>query len=425
MRVLLTNIHSLANLGDAALLQRSLQLLAAAFPDAAVTLVADFPETVRARYPHAALLSSPWHWAYQPHARSAVQRHLLLFALLLSALLARLRLPVRLLPLRAPAQQFFAALRAADLVVTVAGGSLIAATPQSQPAGYFTFVSAPAWLALLLGRPLVMLPASYGPFASRFSRLLAGIVMRGARLLCARTASTAWTFADVSRAQHCADLAVALPVTARDQARAAALLSAAGLPADARPVALAAHDWRSQHGAFHGQAAFEALMRSLLDDLTSRGLYVLLVPQSSGPLLLADDRHVLRRIALSARFPTRVLLLESPADPGLAQAIYARAAVVLTSRLHAAIFAANVGTPLLAFSYQRKAADVLTPFGLADSLIPLETATLPLLRDRLLRLYGATLPALVPAYLRDAREQWQSLTILLRRVVGMRDGGAA
>jgi polysaccharide pyruvyl transferase WcaK-like protein len=180
------------------------------------------------------------------------------------------------------------------------------------------------------------------------------------------------------------------------------------------------HDWRSQHGAFGGQARFEQLLRGLIDDLTSRGLYVLLVPQASGPLPVADDRHVLRRIAAAARFPTRLLQLATLPDAGTVQAVYARCGVLLTSRLHAAIFAANVGTPLLAFDQLGKQREVLQQFGLGEAIVELDSITLPILRDRLLACRNRPLPPAAAAYLRRARDDWQTLIVRLRAAAGLR-----
>jgi polysaccharide pyruvyl transferase WcaK-like protein len=384
-----------------------------------VTLAADFPATVRMRLTPLPVLASPWAWAYQPRTRPAWQRALVLLVLLCCALPVRLGWPAQRLPLPAGLRELLAALRRADLVVAVAGGSLLAATPQTQPAGYFSWISTPLRLAQLMGRPTALLPATYGPFVSPRTRRIALRIMRRARLTAVRSAAQAWRFGPLRGLLHSADLAVALPLTAADQVRAAQVLRAAGLPPDVRPVAVAVHDWRSQHGAFGGQARFEQLLRSLIDDLTSRGLTVLLVPQSSGPLPVADDRHVLRRIAAAARFPMRLLQLDTLPDPGTLQAVYARCGALLTSRLHAAIFAANVGTPLLAFDYLGKQRDVLVQFGLGDAIVDLEQVTLPQLRDRLLAARNRPLPAAAAAYLRRAREDWQTLIERLRAAAGL------
>ncbi|HWQ14256.1 MAG TPA: polysaccharide pyruvyl transferase family protein, partial [Roseiflexaceae bacterium] len=188
MNVVLLNNHSVLNAGDHAILLETLDLIERAFPGARVALVFNDLASAREALPGRTLLASPLSQAvrltagryeFEPPRRRAA----LLAGLLLGALAWRLTGHVP--PLPAPQRALLRELAAADLVLACGGGYIYAPSGE-QLLGWFTFMILGCLLALLMGRPLVLLPQSIGPLHGLRQHLLAGLVARGAALTLAR-----------------------------------------------------------------------------------------------------------------------------------------------------------------------------------------------------------------------------------------------
>jgi polysaccharide pyruvyl transferase WcaK-like protein len=124
MKILVINLHSTRNAGDAVLFRTCADTLAAAFPEGRLVLAANDGESFRTRYPDLEVVDSFFAWTHHPRQRRGGQRWLLwlltvwsLLLALLTALLYRLGGRYLSLPLLAVHAQTLRAYADADMVV--------------------------------------------------------------------------------------------------------------------------------------------------------------------------------------------------------------------------------------------------------------------------------------------------------------------
>jgi colanic acid/amylovoran biosynthesis protein len=425
MNILLINNHSIENAGDYAILLETLRVLEQSFPGARVALSFNEPEAARAALPGYRIYRAPLAWSLRLDGRRAFhllprwRRLLLMAALILGALLYRLggRWPAWL-PGREQGE-LLGAYAESDLVLACGGGYIYAPGPNQGVAGVFTQTILGCLLALLMGKPLVLLPQSIGPLHDDLQRRLTRWLVRGARLTFVREGESLRLLERLG----CAERALLAPDMAfgmaSGSAQAAARLLEPLLPPEHGPlVGMTALNWSGQNYTFGGQADYEQALLGCVDALTARGATVVIFTQCAGPSDSEDDRVVSARLHAQAARPDQVVHIDRPLPPDLLQAAYGRMDYFIGTRMHSVILALNAGVPALAVGYLHKTRGVLGDLGLAerclditgvsaDELVaafeclraaPAQPAVAPFL-DRALR-FKRALPALLQAAVR-------------------------
>lgn len=422
MNIVLLNNHSVLNAGDHAILLQTLALLGEAFPGAHVTLVFNDTASARATLPEHHIIASPLSLAapLQPDGSYALlprrSRAILLGSLLAAA--ATYRLAGRVVPLPRRQGELIAALAGADLVLACGGGYIYAASVE-ESLGWFTFMALGMLLALLIGKPLVLLPQSIGPLHGRRQHLAARLIARGARLTLVReriSLTSLHTLHAGARALCAPDLAFGHKNAPLADARA--LLDRYGLNALAaqQVVGVTAINWAGQNHTFGAQTRYEQALVAAIDTLTSRGAAVVLFPQCCGPSAAEDDRLVARRLHAAARHPERIVLVDEPLPPALLQAAYGCMDCFVGTRMHSVILATNAGVPALAIGYLYKTAGVLAELGLQHATLDIATLTADQLVERLDTLRDQAPPPAVHAYLDHSARVRSALPALLQSV---------
>ncbi len=276
---------------------------------------------------------------------------------------------------RSSSNHAVAAYGKADIVVSAGGGYL----GGSKPGPNFIKV-ANIRAAVGARRPMIVAPVTVSPASAAV-----GAVIRwglaGARVF-AR---------DLPSQDVLAKLGIHGELVPDVALRAPDLRRAAGEPGRDAPrrrtgrIGWAPRDYRAEHGAW-GQP-------ELAERRTQEAMARLLSASSDRLTLIAhvraraadDDRRAVDRVA--GRFGPgareRVDIGADPATLTEAVARYADLDVLITSRMHAAIFAMAAGTPAVAIGYEPKVAGVMTDLGLGDRVVP---ADADLSVDRLLDL---------------------------------------
>jgi polysaccharide pyruvyl transferase WcaK-like protein len=222
----------------------------------------------------------------------------------------------------------------------------------------------------MTGRPTFVAPITVNPFSANVGRVLHW-GLRGASLF-ARDAQTLTRFRDAGLE------GVLVPDIAF---RAPTLLRQAKLTADAGPrtgtptIGWAPRGYRRDHQAWGDPAAAEQLtftaVRRILAASTDRLRFIPHVRAGAAD----DDLDAVNRL-LAQLTPAERQRVEVAATPEtLEDAVrqYTEVDVLITSRMHAAIFALAVGTPAIAVAYEPKVAGVMADVGLADRVVPADT----------------------------------------------------
>lgn len=383
VRILIVNLHSSHNAGDAALTLVAIQQLRDSFPNSQITLAMNDPAShqvhqhgeaservigsfVRFVQPIAADGHAHWNLAA-------------LFWLPLSSLLTLFlyRLCGRVVFLwLSPAQQ--ALLRAyleADLVVSSPGNFLYSSGTVGLPFLLSIFAMA---FAVVAGKPLYTLPQSIGPLKRWWEHLLVRWILQRTRIVMIREPASLVQLRRAGlthpRCSLSADLAFAFagePATAAHQ-----WLTVQGINPDAdRPLlGVTLINWSAQSRGFTHQDAYEdAVAAAVRFFLYEYGGKAILFPQVCGPAAQEDDRIPARRVAhLLQREGARVVMIEQPVPPALLQAVYGCMDMFIGTRMHSNIFALTGHVPVVAIGYRLKTEGIMRMLGLERTTIPIE-----------------------------------------------------
>lgn len=410
-RILLTNLHSLHNAGDAALMLAAIDQLQTAFPEVVVTLLLNDPSSYTGSLPVVGSLVArlkradasgheTWRWV------DLLGMPLLGPVAWLSRWWAG---AVRLVPARWRA--LVQAYVEADLVVGCPGGYLFSAG-LGLPLVLSVYTLALAWFA---GKPFYLLPQSIGPFRREWERWLIGWLLARARLIMVREAISLQQ-APLPVADRRVHLLpdMALTYTGAPVPVAQAWLQSVGLElAQARPcLGVTVINWQQQNPAFRSQSQYEqAIAAAVRRFLTETGGTAVFLPQVCGPSFEQDDRVAARRVAeLLAEFGPRVSVVQTQPPPATLQTAMGLMDIVLGTRMHSNLFAMAGGVPFLAIGYQFKTQGIVQMVGLGDWVLAIEHATGDIVAQRLMDLWRqrveirAYLARTLPDLMRQARQ---------------------
>lgn len=379
MKITLLANHSVANVGDHAILQETLKLLYETFPGAAITLVFNEPDQARAIYPQhhvigsalAIMTSVNTQGQYVLTPRS--QRIAFISRMLWKTV--RADAASAYIGSSEPENQLLAALLDTDLVLGC-GGGYICSEPD-EIFGWFTLLLLPFMIAHLRQRPLVLLPQSIGPIRSIRQRILARWVVQQARLTLVRERISLRFLQDMGidqRAIAAPDIAFGMQSGPAEKAEA--IFQSMGLVEAKRSllIGVTAITWQGQSPTFNRQAGYELSLLDAVNTLTSEGALILFFPQCTGPSTAEDDRLVAARIMAQAKHPER--LFQMPVlDPPTLQAAYGMLDLMIGTRMHSVILSANAGTAAVAIGYQPKTAGVLEDMQLGQYGLEIESVT--------------------------------------------------
>ncbi len=241
----------------------------------------------------------------------------------------------------------------------------------------FRTVCAPKRLALAAGRPLVLLPQTYGPFRDPRAAEQARQLVLGAQQAWARDPDSYAALRellgpafDPRRHRDGVDLAVLLqPALPHDLPRDVS----DALNGSPRPVGVNVSGllW-NQPGHFGLAADYRRAMSLLVERLVDAGALVMIVPHVLGSVLgqesdnLAGDELV---ESLPERVRPKVHTIRQLPDAGRAKWLIARCDWFVGARMHATIAALTSGVPCAAISYSPKFRGVFETMGAADEVL--------------------------------------------------------
>ncbi|MEJ2707863.1 MAG: polysaccharide pyruvyl transferase family protein [Anaerolineales bacterium] len=392
LNILIINLHSSRNAGDAALTQVTLEQLAQAFPDSQVTLAMDDPHSHQGME---RTIGSLFTWVTRVAADGQPRWRKMGLLWMLPASLAPVitqRLFKRPWFGLTPAgwRNLMQAYLQADLVVSKPGGFLY-----SSGRGVTLLISLYSLaLALLAGKALYLFPQSIGPFLFGWEcRLLRAILSR-ARLVMVREPVSAKQLEQCGLSSQQFKLMpdVAFAFKGAPRTEALAWLQEHGSdPTTGQPLmGMTAINWSGQNPRFNTQAQYEnacaAAARYFVNELGGK---VVLFPQVTGPLSSQDDRVPARRIAQQAGCKgDTITVIEEAAAPEMLKAAYGFMDVFIGTRMHSNIFALSQCVPVIAIGYQHKTSGIARMAGIADWVVEIESLDERLMVESIKRLWG-------------------------------------
>lgn len=386
-KILLTNIHSCHNAGDAALTYVAVRQLIKYFPSSHITLAMDDPESYTGEYPViesvSALVRRENRWSLWGLLQ-------LVPASLIPTIIYRLfgKAFYRLIPRRW--RPLLQAYLGSNLVVSKPGGFLY-----SSGKGLSLLLSLyTLGLAILAGKPVYMFPQSLGPFLRPWEGFITKRILKRMRIVMTREIISFRQLQDwglSSRSSHLVpDLAFAYPgasvCLAKEWLRDNMGLGyERGIPL----LGMTVINWEAQNPDFNLQAEYESACseaaRFFVEQYAGR---VILFPQVWGPSPSQDDRVPTRRIASRlCDLSSSVFMIEEPIRPNLLKAIYGLMDIFIGTRMHSNIFAMSEGVPVIAIGYQPKTEGITKMVSLERWAINIDEVTKRSLTELLVALY--------------------------------------
>lgn len=293
--------------------------------------------------------------------------------LLLTAMLARLIPRAWRVKLLAKNPSLKAILEA-DIVASLAGGDSFS---DIYGMGRLLYVALPQVLVLQLGKPLVMLPQTLGPFKGRMARALAGYLMRRSQVVYSRDQ------ASLSEARPLMNGQATKLRFSHDMAFVMQAVSPAVNPlpprrAD-RPLVginvsgLLLMGGYTRNNMFGLKSDYDNLLREIVRRLIKEhGVDVVLVPHVFGDDAESDTQACAKlHRELAIDFPGRIHVVNGRFNQHEIKYVIGQCDFFMGARMHACIAALSQCVPAVCMAYSRKFAGVMTSIGCAELVVDL------------------------------------------------------
>ena len=392
LRILIINLHSLHNAGDAALAITAIRLLEEAFPGCEKTLSANDPSSFKFR--NKTVGSIP---GFSKHLNRSgkLKWHIpTLLILPLFSLICSLQFRffgkafLFLTPKKH--QKMIRAYFEADLVISAAGNFLYS----SGCFGLAFFLSILSMcIAILAKKPLYLFPQSIGPIRRPWEKFLIRWTLSKARIIMLRESQSLSAPQDMGfehpRMHVLPDLAFAFNGAPRSLAKE--WLHKQGIDVDNNHplLGITVINFKRMQRQFQQQKRYEhAISEMIRHFLHQNGGKVILFAHVTGSPYVADDRVPARSIISDlTEFGDNVVLIEESPPPALLKTAYGFMDIFVGTRMHSNIFALSERVPTLAISYFHKTEGLMEMLGLEDWMIDIHGVTDELLKKKLQRLW--------------------------------------
>jgi len=234
----------------------------------------------------------------------------------------------------------------------------------------FFYVALPQILVLALGRPLVLLPQTYGPFKSAVARAVARFVFRRASLIYSRDAEGVATVCkllreDDPKVRRSPDLGFSMEPEPVEETVSEQMdeLRRAGPVVGFNISSLLYMGGYSGDNMFQLREDYPALVNNIMEMLAKElGVCVVLVPHVFGdPESEECEMKLFRRVAPRWReqYPGQIVLFDQVFNHRQIKSLIGLCDLFIGSRMHACIAAASQSIPTVGLAYSGKFSGVL------------------------------------------------------------------
>jgi colanic acid/amylovoran biosynthesis protein len=264
---------------------------------------------------------------------------------------------------------YLKAILEADVVASLAGGDSFS---DIYGMGRLLYVSLPQILVLQLGKPLIMLPQTLGPFRGRCARGIAGYLMRGACAVYSRDKLSLLEAAPLmnghtTKLRFSHDMAFVMeavapatnPLPARESGRPLVGVNVSGL------LLIGGY---TRNNMFGLKSDYRTLLQEIVRRMVlNHGADVVLVPHVFGDDAESDTQACGQmHQELAAEFPGRVHLVGGRFNQHEIKYLIGQCDFFMGARMHACIAALSQCVPAVCMAYSRKFAGVMESIGCAE-----------------------------------------------------------
>lgn len=366
MNILITNLHSAKNLGDDAIMVATLDGLRQIYPGARITAAANDPESWR-KFRELSVVPSLCSWfgdcrlgAY----RSKIYLWPFYLLLLAFSIVIYRIFRYRFLFGSSEKRRLLSSYYDSDLVLSCGGGNFYA-NKRVSPSLIFGLMAIA--LPIGLGKKVIMLPQSIGPITGNSQRCFSKWVFKRVDMIMVRENRSYDFLENVLSIDKnillLKDLAFCLPVSFPESSNWESL-----------EVGITIMNRAAQKSNFSNQDAYEKAIIEVSSKLHREyGASITLFSQCSGPSPDQDDRTIVQKIY--KEFHQRGVPVNIRTD--FANALDLRQAyqsmdLLIATRMHTAILAFGVGTPVVLIGYQPKSCGMMEDLDLGEFCIEID-----------------------------------------------------
>lgn len=375
-RVLIPNVTSKANIGDAAMLAVLLKLVKTAYSDARLTLHASQPETY-AFESEIVMRPTPYYWAVfeNDHLWVRIMRMLQLLLVLVSVMIGWGRVSWWIAAHSVEMQRVLADYERADVIVFVGGGYLRSQPGLTQSLNVLMQL-VPFLLADKMKAATIVAPVGFGPFAANWQeKIVAGVLSRmdvvGIR------EPISWSMLkpyQLSQAVLSHDHALLLEQKQTSTST------------DSPIIGFTIRSWLPEG---EQQVLEEAYVKALYKLSKKVAVKIQPIVQVDAVKYGDDDRAVTERIIAGLKMRNvvtkKLIRVESVEH---AQQVYGSLDLLIGMRMHSNIIAATQGVPFVAVAYEYKTQGIARDLGLESLCLACDKLTSKELEDTLLSAFS-------------------------------------
>lgn len=374
MKILIINLHSSHNAGDDVLTRVTVSQLQKAFVTPELILAMNDPASYDGVGKTVGSFMTWFKVDKKGHASWKILAIPWLLSLsMLTAVLYRL-FGLHIIGWGMPSHQdLLRAYLEADLVISSAGNFLY-----SSGRGISLLITLfTIKFAMLVGKPVYMMPQTVGPLIHRWERAITAAVLRDMRLCFVRDPISKLELIKMKIwSERCflvPDMAFIFPkVLAHDE-----VLAAAGIDIERnRPLlGVTLINWAAQNKEFNLQEQYEtAVAAAIRHFVQTYNGSVVLFAQVRGPTWAEDDLVPAQSVKETVReLGGKVVLIEESISAEQLKAAYGQMDLFIGTRLHSNIFALSESVPAIMIQYQYKTRGIAKMLDLEEWVINIET----------------------------------------------------
>jgi colanic acid/amylovoran biosynthesis protein len=386
-KILVINIHSSRNAGDAALLEETIKSLLFLSPSEIVLAtnnididVSKFSDMENIRV----VLSFTGHFV-STNRRKVWRIDKMVWGILLSLIVLLWYRVTRRLPNWLPALWYdlFKAYANADLVISCPGNIFVTMGKVGLP---FLVSAYTVAYALIMGKPLYVMPQSIGPLNRWWERALVKLLYSRARLIFVREPISLRLAGEIGLPRAKLHLVpdLAFVYTSAPLEEAAELLKEVVGQLEGPLVGVTVINRLIRYIDNEVWEQYEKSIAYALSKFIDKyGGSIIFFPQVTGPTAKEDDRVASRRIVAKMGNPSSAIVIEKPLLPNILKAAYGLMDIFIATRMHSAIFAISMKVPTLLIGYLHKVMGLAQMLSLEEWAIDLRSVTENVLWERL------------------------------------------
>jgi len=387
LNILIINLHSALNLGDEAILRKSLDLLKIRYPEATFSLMANHPQTW-ALYNENIIVPSFIKITKQNNVFNSIIRLLrLVFILLLDII--NIKFPIS----QNDISKTIESVNQANIIFSCGGGNFYSNS----------FIALDLMLNILCliysgikKKRLIMLPQSFGPFNNRFHTYLLKFGLKFSSLIFTRDIISEKLLKEIkvpsSKVELLPDLAFAIGKSKDDMKKKLKSLK----------IGVTRIEREKQYHGFKNQIGYlEELINTLIYLSKFKNASIFLFVQCYGPSPDQNDNIITKLIYQDLKSQNVDAHLKNfYQESTTIIRDLSRMDLLIASRMHTAIFGITNYVPTLLIGYQPKAKGLFTMLGLENYYVSIEDIKENTIKNKVLDLLENN-----PFFIRKLKDQ--------------------